>query len=83
MDRNIQGFTRITTTPGKLAGKPCIRGLRISVTDVMRAMAAYDTRESLLADYPDLEPEDLVEAVEFAVAMMDWERLPGDETHAA
>jgi len=75
MDSTIPGFDRITMSPGKLGGKPCIRGLRISVADVMRALAGYPSQSELLADYPDLEPEDLQQAAAFATAMLDWNHL--------
>lgn len=75
MDRPIPGFPRITTNPRKLGGKPCVRGLRLGVRDVLRAMAAWPDRARVLAEYPDLEPEDLVAVLEFAAAMSDWDAL--------
>jgi uncharacterized protein (DUF433 family) len=52
-------FDRITVEPGKCAGKPCIRGMRITVRRVLELLAAYSDREALFADYPFLEPEDI------------------------
>ncbi len=75
MDRPIPGFPRLTTSPDKLGGKPCVRGLRISVRDVLRALASYPSRDALLADYPDLEPADLTEVLAFAAAMADWNEV--------
>ncbi len=49
---------RITIEPGKMGGKPCIRGMRIRVTDVLELLASDMTREEILMDYPYLEPED-------------------------
>ncbi len=49
---------RITVIPGLLGGKPTIRGLRISVEHVFRALSNGVPESELLADYPDLEPED-------------------------
>ena len=50
---------RITAQPGVLGGKPTIRGLRISVEQILRALAAGVPEDDLLQDYPELEPEDL------------------------
>jgi uncharacterized protein (DUF433 family) len=50
---------RITVDPGVLVGKPTIRGLRISVEQILKALAAGVTTQDLLQDYPDLEEEDI------------------------
>ena len=52
-------FDRITIEPGKMGGKPCIRGLRISVENVLSILASYSDRRELFEDYPDLEEDDL------------------------
>ncbi len=57
---------RITIEPGKRGGKPCIRGMRITVYDVLDYMAAGMTNEQILADFPELTPEDLRACIEFA-----------------
>ena len=49
---------RITIEPGKRSGQPCIRGLRITVWDVLGWLAAGLNEEQILADYPELEPDD-------------------------
>ena len=49
----------ITIEPGKRSGKPCIRGLRITVADVLDYLAAGMTEEQLLADFPDLTEADI------------------------
>ena len=59
---------RITLEPGKRAGKPCIRGLRITVYDLLEYLASGMTKEEILADFPDLEPEDIRAALLFAAA---------------
>ena len=59
-------FDRITVEPEKLEGKPCIRGLRISVETVVRLVAAGWTFDEILPDYPDLEREDIRQALEYA-----------------
>jgi len=62
---------RITVNPGQCGGRPCIRGLRIRVKDVLDLLAAGATREEILADYPYLEPEDVTAALEFAARQSD------------
>ena len=57
---------RITIEPGKRGGKPCIRGLRITVYDILEYLAAGMTEQQLLADFPDLEPEDIKACLAFA-----------------
>jgi uncharacterized protein (DUF433 family) len=64
-------FDRITIEPGKLGGKPCIRGLRISVENVLNIVASYADRRELFENYPDLEEEDLRQALAFAAANLD------------
>lgn len=59
-------FNRITVEPDKLGGKPCIRGLRISVESVVRLVAASWDFEEILAEYPDLERQDIAQALEYA-----------------
>jgi uncharacterized protein (DUF433 family) len=61
--------SRITIEPGKRSGQPCIRGLRITVWDVLGWLATGATQEQILEDYPDLEPEDFQAVFDFAVKM--------------
>ena len=56
----------ITVEPGKRGGKPCIRGLRITVHDVLGSMASGMSEEQILADFPDLTAEDLRACLVFA-----------------
>jgi uncharacterized protein (DUF433 family) len=58
--------TRITFEPGKRGGKPCIRGLRITVYDVLEMLAAGQTHEAILADFPELEADDILACLAFA-----------------
>jgi uncharacterized protein (DUF433 family) len=69
----IPAFSRITVEPGKCAGKPCIRGLRITVRRVLEIIATYRDRDQLFQDYPDLEEEDLKQALLYAASAMDEE----------
>ena len=57
---------RITIEPGKRSGKPCIRGLRITVSDVLEYLASGMTEDEILAHLPDLEREDIRAALAFA-----------------
>ncbi len=59
-------FDRITIEPGKMGGHPCIRGMRITVRRVLEIVATYPDRRELFEDYPDLEEEDLHQALSFA-----------------
>jgi uncharacterized protein (DUF433 family) len=64
-------FDRITSEPGKMNGQPCIRGMRLTVRRVVEAVAAYPDRADLFREYPDLEEEDVRQALEFAAASLD------------
>ncbi len=56
----------ITIEPGKRGGKPCIRGLRITVYDILNWLAAGMTFKEILSDFPDLEENDIRAALSFA-----------------
>ena len=71
-------FDRITVEPGKCAGKPCIRGMRITVRRVLELLAIYPDRGGLFAEYPFLEPEDVQQALRHAAATVDDERFNFD-----
>ena len=58
-------------TPDVCGGRPCIRGVRIRVKDVLDLLAAGATREEILADYPYLQPEDITAVLEFAAREKD------------
>lgn len=57
--------------PGKMGGQPCIRGMRITVRRVLEILATYTDRPELFQDYPDLQEEDLQQALGFAAATVD------------
>lgn len=57
---------RITIEPGKRGGKPCIRGLRITVYDILEYLAGGMTEQQILQDFPDLELEDIRASLAFA-----------------
>jgi uncharacterized protein (DUF433 family) len=64
-------FDRITIEPGKMGGHACIRGMRITVRRVLEILATYPNRQELFEDFPDLEEEDLLQALAFAAATVD------------
>ena len=66
---------RITLDPAVLAGKPAVRGLRIGVEHILRALAAGVPDAELLADYPDLEPDDLRACLAYAADTVAAERV--------
>jgi uncharacterized protein (DUF433 family) len=66
---------RITADPSILGGKLVIRGLRISVEHVLRALASGIPEAELLADYPDLEPDDLRACQAYAAELIAAERV--------
>lgn len=59
-------LTRITFEPGKRGGQPCVRGLRITVYDVLGWLAAGMSETQILADHPDLEQPDIRACLQFA-----------------
>ena len=68
-------FNRITVDPEVLMGKPIIRGLRISVDQILKALAGGVTIEELLEDYPELEREDIQAALLYAADLVNEERV--------
>jgi len=64
---------RITVDAGKCGGKPCIRGMRITVRRVLEILATHPHREDLFREYPFLEEEDLQQALRYAAASVDDE----------
>lgn len=74
----VELFDRITVEPGKCGGKPCVRGMRITVRRVLELLATYPDRSALLAEYPFLETEDLNQALRYAAASVDAETLSID-----
>ena len=69
-------FERITIDPAQMGGVPCIRGLRIPVATVVGLVAQGMTEARIVADYPDLEAEDIRQALAFAAAAVDERQLP-------
>jgi uncharacterized protein (DUF433 family) len=69
-------FTRITVRPEQMGGVPCIRGLRIPVATVVDMVADGMTRDEILAAYPDLQAEDIEEALHYAAEAVRERELP-------
>ena len=69
-------FTRITVNSNQMGGMPCIRGLRIPVATVVGMLADGITEADILADYPDLEREDIYEALRYAAVALRERELP-------
>ncbi len=64
-------LSRITINPSQCGGRPCIRGMRIRVTDVLDLLAAGLSSGQVLEELPDLEPEDITAALQFASRKVD------------
>lgn len=69
-------FTRITINPKQMDGVPCIRGLRIPVATVVGMVAEGMTTPQILKEFPDLEAEDIREALQYAAATVQERALP-------
>ncbi|GAB4461134.1 MAG: hypothetical protein Kow00120_28550 [Anaerolineae bacterium] len=69
-------FTRITVNPSQMGGVPCIRGLRIPVATVVGMVADGMVEEEILTAYPDLEREDIYEALKYAAEAVRERELP-------
>ncbi len=72
---NPEWKNRITIDPAVLVGKPVIRGLRISVEHVLRALAGGIPANELLSEHPELQPEDLTACLAYAADMIAAERV--------
>jgi uncharacterized protein (DUF433 family) len=67
----MSAIDRITIDPAVCGGRPCIRGLRVRVKDVLDLLAAGATHDEILVDYPYLEPDDITAVLEFAARQSD------------
>ena len=66
---------RITTDPEQCGGRPCVRGMRIRVVDVLELLAAGQSPEEILADYPYLERDDIGACLQYAARRLDHPTL--------
>lgn len=69
-------FTRITVNPNQMGGVPCIRGLRIPVATVVGMFAERMPDDEILQAFPDLEPQDITEALHYAAVAVAERELP-------
>jgi len=69
-------FDRITVEPGKMGGKPCIRGYRMTVQNVLSYLITYPNRADFFAAFPELEEEDIRQALGFASANLNDMMIP-------
>ncbi|MBL8142045.1 MAG: DUF433 domain-containing protein [Acidobacteria bacterium] len=67
----MNAIDRITIDPAVCGGRPCIRGMRVRVKDVLDLLAAGASRDEILADYPYLDDEDITAVLEFAARQND------------
>ena len=67
----MKTFDRIAVDPAILGGQPIVRGMRLTVRRVVEAVALFPNREELFSEYPELEPEDVRQALEFAAYNLD------------
>jgi len=67
----MKPLDRITIDPVKMNGQPCIRGLRLTVKRVLEALATYPNPEDRRREYPELEAEDIRQALEYAAAAIE------------
>lgn len=76
MRQSFQGFDRITSDPDVLGGKPCIRGMRLSVQRVLEILSQGQSWDEIGQDYPELEPDDIRQALSFAAALLTDRVIP-------
>ena len=67
----MNNLNRITVDSKQCGGRPCVRGMRIRVKDVLDLMAGGASQEEILADFPDLEPDDIRACIAYASRYLD------------
>ncbi|HEY2829254.1 MAG TPA: DUF433 domain-containing protein [Thermoanaerobaculia bacterium] len=72
----MRTLTRITTDPAMMGGRPCIRGIRVTVGTIVGLLASEHSRDEILRLYPYLEPEDIAEALAYAAWRADEFEVP-------
>ena len=70
-----ENFERITQNPSVMGGKPCIRGMRVTVGMIFGQIGDGVSVDELLSDYPYLEREDIAEALRYAAALSQWREV--------
>jgi uncharacterized protein (DUF433 family) len=74
----VHNLTRITFNPEVMGGKPCIRRMRVTVGTIVGLVASGKTVDEVLADYPYLEREDILEALSYAAWRAEEREVPSD-----
>ena len=74
---SLNYLDRITSSPNQCGGRPCIRGMRVRVKDVLETLGAGMSEQTILDEFPYLEKEDIRAALQFAAAMSDSPVLGG------
>jgi uncharacterized protein (DUF433 family) len=64
-------FDRITSNPAIVGGQPCIRGMRLTVKRVVESVALYPNRDELFREYPELDEEDVLQALDYVASNLD------------
>ena len=72
----MQNLSRLTFDPQVMGGKPCIRGMRVTVGAIVGLVASGKTVDEVLADYPYLEREDILEALSYAAWRAEEREVP-------
>jgi uncharacterized protein (DUF433 family) len=70
-----ENFERITQNPAVMGGKPCIRGMRVTVGMIVGQIGAGVSFEELLSDYPYLEREDIMQSLRYASVLAQWREV--------
>lgn len=76
----VDKLDRITRDPDVMGGRPCIRGLRVTVGTIVGLLAAGHTHEQVLQAYPYLEPDDIRQALAYAAWRLEEQEVPVDST---
>jgi uncharacterized protein (DUF433 family) len=71
----FENFDRITQDPAVMGGKPCIRGMRVTVGMIVGQIGAGIGIDKLLSDYPYIEKEDIMQALRYAAALSQWREV--------
>jgi uncharacterized protein (DUF433 family) len=74
----MRAFDRITWNPNQMNGQPCIRGMRLTVRRVVEAVALYPNLDDLFRNYPELQPDDIRQALAFAAANLEDRAIDND-----